>query len=187
MLGSLPQNPKRFRDSTVDFSVCKPGEIMLPSSPELSEPRLKEHLSGLSLVLRRSQPGTLALVARRSRVCVMPCTRHGLVGWLASCRMRVWAGSVVVAGLLCGILAPSGVASASGDHVAIDLPAKINAGTPFDLHGYRKRERPERVHGTSSYCSITRRWPARRRTRRRLVFPSSKSTSRQAAASACPS
>ena len=46
--------------------------------------------------------------------------------------MRLWAGSVVVAGLLCGILLPVGSASAAGNHVAIDLPAKISAGKPFD-------------------------------------------------------
>ena len=50
--------------------------------------------------------------------------------WAA--RVRLWAGSALVAGLLCGILAPSGVASAAGNHVAIDLPAKINAGKPFE-------------------------------------------------------
>ncbi len=45
--------------------------------------------------------------------------------------MRLCVGSVLAAGLLFGILAPAGGASA-GNHVAINLPARITAGKPFD-------------------------------------------------------
>ena len=38
----------------------------------------------------------------------------------------------MLAGLVCGILAPSGVAAAAGNHIVIDLPTKIQAGKPFD-------------------------------------------------------
>ena len=36
-----------------------------------------------------------------------------------------------MAGLLCTVMAPSGVASAAGNRVAIVLPARIKAGKPF--------------------------------------------------------
>jgi hypothetical protein len=46
--------------------------------------------------------------------------------------VRARAGRIAAIGLFCGMLMSSGVALAAGNNVAINLPAKIAAGKPFN-------------------------------------------------------